>query len=72
MEFGIKIEILGIAEGGEHSAEIGGNVLHDEGKCHVFFFAGGMEHDIAQGQEGEERHIIGNEHRAEKGNINQC
>ena len=69
LKFGIEIKILRIAKRGEHPAQVGGNILHDECKGHILFFAGGMENEIAQRQEGQKRHIVGDQHRADKGDI---
>ena len=60
-----------IAERREHSAEIGGNVLHDEGESHVFLLAAGVKRVEAERQEREKRHVICNKHRADKGDIHK-
>ena len=67
-----KIQILRVAEGSEHTAEIGGNVLHDEGKSHVFLLSRCRENKIAERQECQKCHIIGNQHRSDEGDVNQC
>ena len=61
-----------IAERGEHPAKIRRNILHDERKNHILFFLGVREHKIAEGQESQERHIVGDQHRADKGDIHEC
>ncbi len=58
-----------IAERGEHTAQVRRNVLHDKGERHVFFLARGRKHEISEGQKGEQRHIVGDEHRADKGDV---
>lgn len=72
IESGINIEILRVSEGGEHTAEVGGNILHNESKRHVFFLTRGGKHEISEGQKREQRHIVGKEHRADKGDIHKC
>ena len=62
---GIKIEVLRIAERGEHPAEIGGYVLHDEDESGVLSLPTGGQHIISEGQEGDERHIVCHDHGAE-------
>ena len=58
IEFSIDIKILGIAKGGQHTAEICGDVLEDEYGRHVFFFACCIERNVSQGQKGQECHIV--------------
>ena len=72
IESGINIEILRVSEGGEHTAEVGGDILHNESKRHVFFLTRGGKHEISEGQKREQRHIVGKEHRADKGDIHKC
>ena len=68
-ELGIEIEVLRIAEGGEHTAEVGGYILHYVGERHILFLARGVQDEVAERQEGQERHIVGNQHRADKGDV---
>lgn len=72
IESGINIKILRVSEGCEHTAEVGSDILHNESKRHVFFLARGGKHEISEGQEREQRHIVGKEHRADKGDIHKC
>ena len=60
-----------IAEGSQHTAQVGGDVLQDEGGSHVLILARGGEREITQRQEGQQCHIIGNEHRADEGDVHQ-
>lgn len=60
-----------IAEGREHSAEIRRDILHDERKNHILFFLGVREHEIAEGQKGQKRHVVGDQHRADKGDVHE-
>ena len=71
VEEGVEVEILRVPEGGQHPAQIGGDVLHDEGKGHVALLAGGGKHQITQRQKGQQRHVVGNEHGADEGDIHQ-
>ena len=59
IELGVKVQILGVTKGGQHTAQVGGNILHNEGKGHILSFAGGSQHQGAQGQKGQQRHIVG-------------
>ena len=72
LKFGIEVQVLGIAEGGEHAAQVRGDVLHDKGKGHVLLLSGGGEHEVSQGQEGQQCHVVGNEHGANEGDVDQC
>ena len=60
-----------VAEGGEHSAQVGCNVLQDEYICHISLIAGAVQDQIAQRQEGEQCHVIGDEHGTDEGDIHQ-
>ena len=60
-----------IAEGGEHTAEVGGDVLHDKGERHVLLLTCGCQNEEAERQKGEERHVVRNQHRADKGNVHK-
>ena len=68
---GIKIQVLGIAEGSEHAAQVGSDVLHDVGEGHVVLFVGGAEYEITQRQKGQQRHIVGDQHGADEGDVHQ-
>ena len=69
--FGIYVKILRIAEGGQHTAEIGGDVLQDEDERHLGFLACCGKNVIAEGQEGNKRHIVCDQHGADKGDENK-
>ena len=45
--------------------------MHNKGKCHVFFLARGGKNKVTKRQECQQRHIVGNEHGADEGNIHQ-
>jgi len=67
MEIGIQIQILRIAEGGEHTAQICRDVLQHEQICHIFFLLRYRQSEIAQRQKGNQCHVVGNDHRADEG-----
>lgn len=60
-----------VAERGEHPAEVRRDILHDERENHVFFFLRVRQNEIAEGQKGQKRHIVGNQHRADKGYVHE-
>ena len=60
-----------IAEWREHSAEIRRDILHDECKNHVLFFLRIRQNEIAEWQKGQERHVVGDQHRADKGYVHE-
>ena len=68
---GVYIKVLRVAERREHSAEVGGNVLHDEGERHVLFFARRGQNEVTERQEGEKRHVVGDQHGAEEGDVHE-
>lgn len=70
-KLGVKVEILRIAEWGEHTAEVGGYVLHYVGERHILLLTGGAQHEIAERQERKKRHIVGDKHRADKGDVDE-
>jgi len=71
IEGGVEIQILRVAKGREHAAEVSGDVLQDEDGGQILFAAGKGENEITQRQEGDQRHIVGNQHGADEGDIDQ-
>ena len=61
-----------IAEGGQHPTEVCGDILHDEDERHVFFLSCGRQNEKSEGQEGQERHVVADQHRPKERDINQC
>ena len=68
---GIQVQILRIAEGSQHPAQIGRDILQDEHSCHVPLFPRSGKYQIPQRKKGDQRHIIGDQHRANEGDITQ-
>ena len=66
-----KIEVLRIAEGRDHAAEIGGAVLQNEQERGVLFLTGRGKNEPAQRQKGQQGGIIGQKHRPEHGDDHQ-
>ena len=71
IEFGVQIQVLRVAEGGQHTAQVCGNVLHNKGECHVFFLLRGVQNEVAQRQKCEQCHVVCNEHTADEGDVNE-
>ena len=69
---GIQVQVLRIAEGGQHTTEIGGDVLHDKSKRHIFLLARRRKDEISERQKGKQRHIVGNQHGPQKGDVDEC
>lgn len=67
----IEVEILRIAEGGEHTAEIGGDVLHDKDEGGVARVARVPQHVPAEREEGDQRHVVSDQHRADEGDADE-
>ena len=66
-----KIEILWIAEGRDHAAEVGGAVLQNEQKRRLLFLSSGGKNKPTQWQKSQQGGIIGQEHRPEHGDDHQ-
>ena len=66
-----EVEILRIAEGGDHSAEVGGAVLENEQQRGVLFLPCDGEDEPAQREKGQQGGIVGQEHGAEHGDDHQ-
>ena len=69
--FRVDVKVLGIAEGGQHTTKIGGDVLHDEDKRHVGLFSRGRQNVVAKGKKGNECHVVCNQHGTEEGDEHQ-
>lgn len=61
-----------IAKRREHSAEVCCYILHNERENHVLFFLCIRQNEITEGQKGQKRHVVGDQHRADKGDIHEC
>ena len=59
-----QIQVLGIAEGRQHTAQIGGAVLQDERQRRPFRLACALQHEPAQGQKRQQRRVVGQQHGA--------
>ena len=58
-----EVQVLRIAEGRQHAAQVGGAVLQDERQRRPFRLAGALQHEPAQGQERQQRRVVGQQHR---------
>ena len=63
---GIEIQILRIAHGREHAAEIGGDGLQHDDTDEIVPAVGQPQHDDSKGHEGQKRHVVGDEHGGEE------
>lgn len=59
VELRVDIEVLRVAEGGQHASKICRDILEDKYRRHVLFLARCRKRNIAEGQEGEQRHVVG-------------
>jgi hypothetical protein len=71
IELIIYVEVLRVAERCEHTAEVCGDVLHNESKRHIFLLARAVQCEKSEGQKSDESHIVGYQHRADKRDIHQ-
>lgn len=71
IELSVKIEVLRVAEGRQHSAEVCGNVLHYKSESHVFSLSRGAENEVAERQKGQQSHVVCNQHRPDKSDVDK-
>ena len=60
-----------VAEWCEHTAEVGGDILHYKSKGKIFLLACAVKRKKAERQKRDERHIVCDEHGADEGYVNQ-
>ena len=60
-----------VTKGGKHTAQVRRNILHNESECHILFLARGGQNEKAERQKGKQRHIVGDEHRTDKGYVGE-
>lgn len=65
-EAAVQKQVLGIAERRQHPAEIRRDILHDKGKRHFLLVLCCVQNIVAERQKGQQRHIVGDQHRAEE------
>lgn len=63
---GVEIEILRIADGGGHAAEVGGDGLENDELEHAVFALDHAENEDGKGNEGDEADVVGDDHAGEK------
>ena len=61
----VQIDVLRIAEWRQHTAEIGGNILHNENYRHFVPPLAAVKHNIPQRKKCDQRHIVCHNHTAE-------
>ena len=71
LEKRIQVQVLRLAERRRHSAEIGGDVLHDKDERGIFCLAARRQHQPSERQKCDQRHIVRHDHRAEVGDEHQ-
>ena len=71
LELSIKIEILRVSKGSEHTAEIRSDILHNERKRHILFLSRRAKRNISKGKKGQKSHIVCDQHRPQKGDIDK-
>ena len=71
IEIRINVEILRISEGSQHTAKVRRDVLEDKNRSHISLALCGVQHEVSQGQKGQKRHIVGDQHRTDEGDVNQ-
>ena len=70
-EFRVKVKVLWVAERRQHAAEIRRDVLHDERERQMLFIARRWQHEIAQRQKRQQRHVVGDKHGADERDVRQ-
>ena len=69
LEVRIKIQILRISKGCQHTAEVGGDILKDEDIGHLLLIFRYGKRKIPKRQERDQCHVIGDQHRSDKSDI---
>jgi len=67
----VQEEVLGVAHRGEGTADIGGDGLQDDDVHEGALLTASGEGDDGERDEGDEGHIVGDEHRGEEGQGHQ-
>ena len=67
----VQVQVLRIAEGREHAAEVRRHRLEGERVRHFVLLSGGVKRAVPERQEREQRHVVGNQHRGKIGNRHQ-
>jgi len=70
-ELSVEVQILRIAEGREHTAEVCGNILHNERERHILGLARSGQHEVSERQERKQCHIVCDKHRTDEGDVHQ-
>ena len=68
---GEEVQVLRVADGSGHAAQVGGNGLQHHQPQHPLLLADHAEYQQGEGHEGEQGHIIGDEHAAEEAQQHQ-
>lgn len=71
LNFPYRYKFCRVAERSEHAAEIRRDILHDKRERHIFLLSRGGKREIAERQKRDERHIVGDKHRADERNANE-
>ena len=66
LELGIEEEVLRIAHGGCHAAEVGGDGLQAHHRDDEIAAIHHFQHQHGKGHKGDERHVVGHQHGGEK------
>ena len=64
---GVQVQVLGVADGGGHAAQVGGDGLHHHHRHHPLGLACQSQHLQGEGDKGDEGHVIGHRHAHKEG-----
>ena len=68
---GVQVQVLGVAHGGEHAPQVGGQGLQHHQGDHQPLLPRQPQHHQAKGHKGDEGHVVGDDHAEEKGQGHQ-
>ena len=68
---GIEVEVLRISNGSGHAAQVGGDGLKDDHRNQPVLAADHLQKLYGEGDKGDQRHVIGNEHAGEEAQEDQ-
>ena len=66
MVVGIEVEVLRVSDGRGHASKVGGNGLQNDHRDQPVLAADHFQQLNGEGDKGDQRHVIGDEHAGEK------
>ena len=71
VEVGVQVEVLRVAHGGEHAAQVGGQGLENGHRDEQALLPGHAQHHHGEGDEGDQGDVVGDDHAEKEGQKDQ-